>query len=61
MSTGKVAPTPLITGDDLEAAGLKPGPLFKRVLESVYDAQLEGRVNSREEALAMALATATAG
>jgi poly(A) polymerase len=50
-----VAPPPLVTGDDLTAAGLVPGPLFKRVLDAVYDAQLEGRVRSREEALALAL------
>ncbi|MGE5607966.1 MAG: hypothetical protein ACM359_01820, partial [Bacillota bacterium] len=47
------APKPLITGDDLTAAGLEPGPVFRRVLEAVYDAQLEGRVGSREEALKM--------
>ena len=48
------APPPLITGDDLTAAGWKPGPLFKRVLEAAYDAQLEGRVRTREEAMALA-------
>ena len=50
-----VAPTPLITGDDLAAAGLKPGPLFKRILEAVYDAQLEQRVTTREQALGLAM------
>jgi poly(A) polymerase len=50
-----VAPPPLVTGDDLTAAGLVPGPLFKRVLDAVYDAQLEGRVRSKEEALEFAL------
>lgn len=50
-----IAPPPLITGDDLTAAGLTPGPLFKRVLEAVYDAQLEGRVTTRENAMAMAI------
>lgn len=49
------APAPLITGDDLTRAGLKPGPAFKRLLDHVYDAQLESRVKSREEALAMAM------
>lgn len=51
---GDVAPPPLLTGDDLTAAGWKPGPAFKRVLDGVYDAQLEDRVNTKEEALAMA-------
>jgi poly(A) polymerase len=50
-----VAPAPLITGDDLTAAGLKPGPTFKRILEAVYDAQLEGRVTDREAAMNLAL------
>ena len=50
-----VAPPPLVTGDDLIAAGLVPGPLFKRVLDAAYDAQLEGRVRSKEEALEFAL------
>jgi hypothetical protein len=48
------APAPLITGDDLTAAGMMPGPGFKRILERVYDAQLEGRIGTREEALALA-------
>ena len=50
-----VAPAPLITGDDLTAAGLRPGPAFRRVLDVVYDAQLEGRVATRDEAMAMAV------
>jgi len=45
-------PAPLITGDDLIALGLAPGPRFKEILSSVEDAQLEGRLKSREEALA---------
>jgi poly(A) polymerase len=49
------APAPLITGDDLTAAGLRPGPKFKRLLDLVYDAQLEGRVMSKQEALNFAL------
>jgi poly(A) polymerase len=49
------APAPLITGDNLTAAGLTPGPAFKRVLDAVYDAQLESRVTTREQALKLAL------
>ncbi len=48
-----VAPEPLISGDDLVAAGYLPGPAFKRVLAEVYDAQLEGRVADRAEALSL--------
>jgi poly(A) polymerase len=52
------APLPLITGDDLTAAGLNPGPLFRRVLDEVYDAQLEDRITTKDEALRLALAIA---
>ena len=55
LSKTDVAPPPLVTGDDLTAAGLNPGPVFKRVLDAVYDAQLEDRVRTTEEALALAL------
>ena len=50
-----VAPPSLITGDDLTAAGLQPGPLFKRILDQVYDEQLEGHISSSEQALELAL------
>ena len=52
------APVPLVTGDDLTAAGLSPGPLFKRVLDVIYDAQLEGRVATKPLAMEMALSLA---
>jgi tRNA nucleotidyltransferase/poly(A) polymerase len=55
LSRADVSPPPLITGDDLTAAGLTPGPKFKRVLDAVYDAQLEDRVKTKDEAMAMAL------
>lgn len=46
-----VAPPPWITGDDLIAMGLKPGPTFKQLLDDVYDAQLENSITSRHEAM----------
>jgi poly(A) polymerase len=48
------APPPLVTGDDLTAAGLSPGPSFKRALDATYDAQLEGTITTKAEALALA-------
>lgn len=45
---------PLISGRDLQQAGLRPGPAFARILRSVADAQLEGRVSDQEQALALA-------
>jgi poly(A) polymerase len=58
LERSDVAPAPFVTGDDLTTAGLRPGPVFKRVLDAVYDAQLEARVVTKEEALGMALALA---
>jgi poly(A) polymerase len=46
-----VKPAPLVRGDDLIALGYPPGPRFKQILRAVEDAQLEGRIASREEAL----------
>ncbi len=51
-------PEPLISGHDLIASGLRPGPIFKKLLLAVEEAQLEGRVKSREEALGLALSLA---
>jgi poly(A) polymerase len=50
----EIRPEPLISGHDLIALGHRPGPSFRRVLTAVEDAQLEGRIGSREEALALA-------
>jgi tRNA nucleotidyltransferase/poly(A) polymerase len=49
-----LAPEALLDGDDLVSEGWEPGPVFARVLASVYDAQLEGRVRDRAGALQMA-------
>lgn len=47
-------PPPLLGGDELIRAGLRPGPRFKELLELVYDAQLEDRIANREEAVRLA-------
>jgi hypothetical protein len=47
-------PPPLVTGDDLVARGWKSGPQFAALLDHLRDEQLEGRLRSREEALAEA-------
>jgi len=48
----KRKPSPLVTGDDLIAVGHVPGPKFREILNAVEDAQLEGRLSSRDAALA---------
>jgi len=44
-------PAPLLTGTDLIGMGYEPGPQFSRILALLEDAQLEGRIRSREEAI----------
>src|SRR4029079_6730057 len=44
-------PPPLVTGADLIAMGLSPGPEFKRLLDAVREAQLEGEAKSKEDGL----------
>ena len=46
-----VSPRPLVTGDDLIRIGRKPGPAFSRLLNQSYDAQLEGHLRTRDEAI----------
>ncbi len=49
----QIRPAPLLTGDDLIAAGYAPGPAFKKLLTAVEDAQLEGAIHNKDEALAL--------
>ncbi|MGA2964574.1 MAG: CCA tRNA nucleotidyltransferase [Terriglobales bacterium] len=51
MPPEAIRPTPLITGQDLIAAGYQPGPRFKEILTAIEDAQLEGRVATRAQAM----------
>jgi len=46
-----IIPPPLVTGNDLTALGMKPGPRFGEILEAVETRQLEGVFKTREEAL----------
>ena len=47
----KIRPKPLVTGDDLIAAGYAAGPKFREMLDAVEDAQLEGRLLTHDAAL----------
>jgi poly(A) polymerase len=49
-------PAPVLTGSDLIAAGFPPGPAFGRLLERVRDAQLEGHVTTKDQALELSRA-----
>ena len=46
-----IRPPRLVSGKDLVNLGLSPGPQFKQMLDAVEDAQLEGMVRTRAEAL----------
>jgi poly(A) polymerase len=47
----EVRPHLLLSGKDLIEAGYQPGPQFSQMLAAAEDAQLEGTVQTREEAL----------
>ncbi|HUI08174.1 MAG TPA: CCA tRNA nucleotidyltransferase [Verrucomicrobiae bacterium] len=49
-----VKPTPLLTGHDLLALGLKPGPMVGQILREAEELQWEEQLKSRAEALAFA-------
>ena len=44
-------PKPLIQGRDLIALGYRPSKEFKRILDEVYLAQIEGKISTREEGI----------
>ena len=46
----EIRPVRLLTGDDLQGLGYRPGPLFSEILRAVEDAQLEGQLRSKDEA-----------
>ena len=46
----EVRPPRLITGEDLKQLGFRPGPRFKEILRSIEDAQLNGKIRTREDA-----------
>lgn len=47
----EIQPQPIITGNDLITLGSKPGPHFKKILEQLYDLQLEHQIMNKEEGL----------
>ena len=51
MGEEQIKPRLLLTGEDLIAAGYRPGPRFREMLTVAEDAQLEGSVTTRDEAI----------
>jgi tRNA nucleotidyltransferase (CCA-adding enzyme) len=52
LAVDRGAPKPVLLGRHLIACGLQPGPAFRGLLDRAYEAQLDGRVGTAEEALA---------
>ncbi len=50
-SEEEIRPKPLLTGEDLIDLGYEPGPQFRDILSAIEDAQLEGALNSKEDAM----------
>jgi poly(A) polymerase len=53
VAPATIRPKLLVTGLDLIAAGYRPGPEFKAMLEVAEDAQLEGLATTLDEGLAV--------
>lgn len=49
----QVRPPRLLTGDDLKDMGYSPGPQFQAILTEVEDAQLEGLIHTKDEAISL--------
>jgi len=52
LAVEEMKPAALLSGRELIALGHRPGPAFKEILAAVEEAQLEGTIGTREQALA---------
>jgi tRNA nucleotidyltransferase/poly(A) polymerase len=57
LSHEEMRPAPLMNGDDLIALGHRPGPRIGEILHALEEAQLEGSLTTRADALAWAKRT----
>ena len=51
LGVDKHAPKELLQGRDLIALGFKPSGLFSKILKTVYELQIKGEIQNKEEAL----------
>ena len=51
LSAEVLRPEPLVNGRDLMTLGVAPGPLLGKLLKEIEDKQLEGVLNTKEDAL----------
>jgi poly(A) polymerase len=52
----RLDPPPLVTGDDLVRGGMRPGREFAALLQTIRAAQLDGKITTPAEAMALAAA-----
>ncbi len=48
-------PEPLLNGNELMSLKIKPGPILKEIKENLIDLQLEEKIKTKEEAIAIVL------
>ncbi|NIT14437.1 MAG: HD domain-containing protein, partial [Candidatus Dadabacteria bacterium] len=51
LTEEEIKPEPLLKGNDLIELGFKPGPIFKEILNSVEEMQLEGNITEKDQAI----------
>lgn len=51
LEVKNAAPSPILMGRDLIARGMKPGVEFGKILKAAYEAQLDGKIKTKEDAL----------
>ena len=51
LEVSGLAPSPLLTGDDLIREGIQAGPEMGQLLDRIYDSQLECVISTHEEAI----------
>jgi len=54
LNIEKKAPDPILMGRHLIELGMKPGPEFRSILDTVYEMQLDGKIEDLDEAMKMA-------
>lgn len=54
MAKDELKPKPIVTGSDLLGAGFPPGPAFKKMLQELYERQLEGEIKTKEDGVRLA-------
>jgi len=52
IDPAEISPPPLITGDDLIARRVEKGPVYARLIDALYRAQLNNQIHTRDQALA---------